>query len=192
MHKITTWTTTALLAGGLTVSPMLAGCEQLPGTNEQQGAVGGGAAGAIIGASVADNSLLGALIGGAVGAGGGYLIGANSDRILGNDTEDAQEAVSEAERDPATVAEARDAETADLNDDGFVTMDELIALEQAGLDDDEIIDRLEATGQVFELTEQQEQELVREGVSVSVVSAMRDLNQDEKRDVMQARQDLSS
>ena len=50
----------------------LSGCENLPGTPKEQGAVIGGASGAAAGALIAKNHrLLGGLIGGAVGAGGG-------------------------------------------------------------------------------------------------------------------------
>ncbi len=46
----------------------------------QKSTILGGAGGAAIGAAVADNKAAGALIGGAVGAGGGYLFGKNKQR----------------------------------------------------------------------------------------------------------------
>lgn len=161
----------ALLAGTI-------GCEQLPGKKEHQGAVIGGAAGAAVGAAVAENNLLGALIGGLIGAGGGYLIGANVDKITGKDSAAAERAVSEAQRDPATPEEARRATTADINHDGFVTMDEVVAMEKAGLNDTEILARLRASGQVFELTAQQRQALLDQGVSRNVVDTMPTLNRE--------------
>ena len=182
-----------LLAASLVAAPM-AGCEDLPGSDEQQGAVigglGGAAAGALIGGS--DNRLLGALIGGAVGAGGGYLIGANKDKILGEDEEEAREAVERAERDPVTAAEARAATTADVNADGFVTLDEVVALEEAGMNDRQILQRLEATDQVFELTRDQQDYLTDRGISENVVNRMEDINQDIREDLLREREGVIS
>src|SRR5688500_18465497 len=70
-----------LIMGSLAAGPML-GCENLPGNDKEQGAVLGGLGGAIAGAAVAgdDDRGVGALIGAAIGAGGGYLIGAQRDK----------------------------------------------------------------------------------------------------------------
>jgi len=70
------------------VALMLTACEQLPGTQKQQGAVIGGAAGAATGAVLAGsgNRGVGALLGGLLGAGGGYVIAANTDKIHNRDT----------------------------------------------------------------------------------------------------------
>lgn len=188
-HRAVKWA----LGGAMLLAPLSA-CESLPGSNEQQGAVIGGVAGGAAGAAIAsDNRVLGALIGALVGAGGGYLIGANVDRIRDTDEDDrqaAQEAVDKARTDPATAQDVRDAATADLNSDGFVTMDEVTAMSQAGLGDREILDRLEATNQVFELTDEQERTLVRGGVSPNVVEQMQLLNQDQKQEILQQRQDV--
>jgi len=160
-------------------------CEDLPGTKGQQGAVIGGASGAVIGATVTDNALLGGLIGGALGAGGGYLIGANSDKIFGNDEKGAKTATTKAQQRPATAEEALKAATGDVNGDGFVTLDEVVALKAAGFGDDEIIRRLEATGQVFELTPEQETYLTDRKVSRSVVERLRTVNQKAKDAVIE-------
>jgi hypothetical protein len=162
------------------------GCEQLPGKKEHQGAVIGGATGAAVGAAVAENNLLGALIGGLIGAGGGYLIGANVDKITGKDTDGAQQANKRAQTNPATPDQARTATTADVNSDGFVTMDEVVAMEKAGLRDSELIERLRASGQVFELTEQQEQYLLNQGVSQNVVTTMETLNREARQEAARA------
>jgi len=155
-----------------------AGCENLPGTRGQQGAViggaGGAAAGAVIGGS--QHRLLGALLGGALGAGGGYLIGAETGKIQNKDTAGAQTANTTAQSHPATAADVANSSTADLNKDGFVTMDEVVAMKQAGLTDQQMIDRLQATGQVFELTPQQRQFLLDHGVSQNVVDQMGNIN----------------
>jgi hypothetical protein len=119
----------------------ISGCSQLPGNKQQQGAVIGGASGAAIGAAITKNRALGAIIGGAVGAAGGYVIGANSDKILGKDKAGAEEAVRKSESTPATREDALKAATADVNSDGFVTLDEVVAMKEAGLSDEEMINR---------------------------------------------------
>jgi hypothetical protein len=169
-------------AGAVALGAMLVaatGCRQLPGSDEQQGAAIGGVSGAAIGAAVggSEHRLLGALLGGALGAGGGYLIGANTDKITGKDSDSAREASEKAQRAPATPAEARSAQSADLNTDGFVTMDELVAMEKAGLSDDEIVQRLSASGQVFELTSQQRDYLREQGLSQNVLDQLPRINE---------------
>ena len=170
------------LIGSLAMAP-LTGCESLPGNDEQQGAVIGGVGGALAGAALSKNNRgLGALIGGALGAGGGWLIGANKDKITGKEKDKARDeaikASERAERNPASPEDVDKARTADLNDDGFVTLDEVVALRQANLSDDEMVDRLERTGQVFELTDYQEDYLRTRGVSDDVLREMRNMNQD--------------
>jgi hypothetical protein len=168
----------AALAGSMAIG---SGCESLPGDEKTQGAVIGGLAGAGAGALIGgeDNRLLGALIGGAVGAGGGYLVGANWDKITGDDKDEAERAVQRAKDNPATAEQARRARTADVNNDGFVTMDEIIAMEKAGLSNREQINRLEATDQYFELTTSQEEQLRDAGVHDDVIVAMRQMAPDE-------------
>jgi len=152
----------------------------LPGTPAAQGTAIGGVGGAVAGAALGGehHRLLGALLGGAVGAGGGYLIGANSDRILHRDSAAANDAMQRAQTAPATPEQARTAPTADLNGDGFVTMDEVVAMRQAGLTDEVMIERLRATGQVFELTPDQQRYLHDHGVSDYVISQMTEINRD--------------
>ncbi len=172
------------LIGSLALAP-LSGCESLPGNDKQQGAVIGGVGGALAGAALSKNNRgLGALIGGALGAGGGFLIGANKDKITGKDDDreqsrdEAIKASERAEKNPAKPEDVDRARTADLNDDGFVTLDEVVALRQANLSDDEMTERLELTGQVFELTDYQEDYLRTRGVSDDVIREMRNMNQD--------------
>lgn len=174
---------TSMLIGSLSCTPFMVGCENLPGDEKTQGAVIGGVGGALAGTAIGgkDNRLLGALIGGAAGAGGGYLIGANWDKITGKKKEDAQHANDRAERQPARAEDVEKATTADLNDDGFVTLDEVVAMEKAGLNDSEMIRRLERTGQYFELTRDQEDYLRKHDVSDKVVMAMRDIRPDDAR-----------
>jgi hypothetical protein len=172
-------TAAALLVGTV-------GCENLPGNKQSQGAVIGGATGAAVGAAVAKNNLLGALIGGIIGAGGGYLIGANIDKITGKDQTGAEKANQRAQTNPATPEQAKNSTSADVNHDGFVTMDEVVALKKANLSDDEIINRLRASGQVFELTEQQKQYLMNQGLSQKVVDTMPTLNREAREKAAQA------
>jgi hypothetical protein len=178
---------------GITALAGLPACESLPGSRTQQSTAAGTAVGAVTGAVVAGegNRLLGALLGGAVGAAGGYLIGAKTDWFERDDGDEAAyRAIDRAERNPATVADVRDSTTADLNDDGFVTQDELLAMERAGLSDREILERLRATGEVFDLSAQQREDLLRAGVSRDVVDAMPGINQDARRRVLSQREVL--
>ena len=161
----------------LPVIAMLVGCQEAPGTRKQQGAVIGGAAGAAVGAAVAkEHRALGAILGGLLGAGGGYVIAAKTDKVENNDTAGAAKATRKAQENPATAADAQKAMTADLNLDGFVTMDEVVAMKQAGFSDQQMIDRLRATDQVFELTAEQQQYLINHGVSQNVVAQMQAVN----------------
>ena len=138
------------------------------------GAVAGGAAGgAAAGAPAAG---VGALVGGALGAAGGAVVGATNEKNDMKYREEALRAARGAEDNPALASAVRPGGTADLNDDGFVTTDEIIALKKAGLSDDEMIKRLRATQQVFGLTADQERKLLDAGVSPRVVQALRGMN----------------
>lgn len=175
LHRTTCVTSVALAAALLTWTT---GCQQLPGSAGQQGAAIGGVGGAATGALVGgeNHRLLGALLGGALGAGGGYLIGANKDRIMGHDTTGAEAAARNAQAHPATPQEALNSTSADLNGDGFVTMDEVVAMRQAGLSDQQILERMRATGQVFELTPDQQAYLRNNGVDQYVIDQMPQVN----------------
>jgi hypothetical protein len=162
------------------------GCENLPGSKGTQGAVVGGASGATVGAVVGgtEHRALGALLGAALGAAGGYVVGANSDRILGKDRDSAQEAARQSQERPATAQDAARATTADVNNDGFVTLDEVVAMKDAGLTDAQMIDRMRATNQVFELTADQRQYLYDRGVSRSLVDQMESINKETRDRLM--------
>lgn len=153
------------------------GCESLPGGEREQGAVIGGVTGAAAGALIGgdDNRLVGALLGGALGAGGGYLIGMQVEKGE-DDRDEAITASKRAEQSPATAEQARTATTADVNSDGYVTLDEVVAMDKAGLSDDQIVERLEATDMVFDLSSKQRQYLRDNGVSERVVTAMNEVN----------------
>jgi len=176
--------TSSALIGSLALAPLcgLGGCSNLPGNAKEQGAVIGGVGGALAGAAIGGKAhhkgAIGALIGGLAGAGGGYLIGAQKDKIDQKKKDEAAAAHQKAEQNPAKPEDVERARTADLNDDGFVTLDEVVAMKRANLSDREMIDRLDRTGQVFELTEDQERFLEDRGVSQNVVLAMRRMNGD--------------
>ena len=178
-------TTALVLSASISLAP-LAGCESLPGGEKEQGAVIGGVGGAAAGAALGgeDNRLAGAVIGGLLGAGGGYLIGAkmdDDDKSTEERREEAAQAADRAKAEPAKAEDAKHSNTADLNSDGFVTLDEVAAMEKAGLSDKEQIRRLERTQQYFQLTSEQETYLKNQGVSDEVITAMRDMKPDEAR-----------
>jgi|ERR1043166_7136821 hypothetical protein len=166
----------------------VAGCSELPGNRPQQGTVIGGASGAAVGAIAGGEKhrLLGALLGGALGAAGGYVIGAESDKINTTNRTAAVTANNNAQSKPATVQDVNNSTTADLNHDGFVTLDEVVALSAAGLQEQEIIRRLQATGQVFELTDDQKRYLTDHGVSQAVVNQMNDINRSVRQQLLQS------
>ncbi|HWN94561.1 MAG TPA: YMGG-like glycine zipper-containing protein [Methylomirabilota bacterium] len=166
---------------------LFVGCENLPGTKGQQGAVIGGASGAAAGAVIGGEKHrgAGAIIGGVLGAAGGYVVGANSDKIIGKNKDDAEAAGQRAKTAPVTAQQARDARTADVNSDGYVTLDEVVAMREAGLSDSEMLNRLQSTGQVFELSSESQKYLRDHGVSDKVVRDMQDLNQQGRDTVRQ-------
>ncbi len=82
-------------------------------------------------------------------------------------------AARNAEQSPARPLNARDATTADLNGDGFLTLDEVLAMSRAGLSDQEIISRIRGTGFVLHMTPEQERYLTDRGVSGQVTAALR-------------------
>jgi hypothetical protein len=165
------------LIGSFALGPLV-GCSNLPGRSKEQGAVIGGVGGALAGAALGKGRRgLGALVGGLLGAGGGYLIGAQKDKVDDKRRDEALAAHRRAEESPARAEDVEKTRTADLNDDGFVTLDEVIAMERANLSDNEMVARLQRTGQVFELTDEQEKYLEDRGVSRDVIVEMRQMNQ---------------
>jgi hypothetical protein len=77
----------------------------------------------------------------------------------------------------ALVRAVPNSTTADLLNDGFVTLDDVVAMKLAGLTDDEILQRLQATGQVYTLTQSQEKYLQGQGISKYAIMQMETLNQ---------------
>jgi hypothetical protein len=123
-------------------------------------------------ASASQPAGIAALIGVDLGAGSGFLIGAAPDRIQRKAGAEARAAAERSRLTPATVADARHADTADLNGDGFITLDEIVAMQKAGFSDGEMIDRIQRSGQQFVLTEQQQDYLRDRAVGQPVVDVM--------------------
>lgn len=59
-------------------------------------------------------------------------------------------------------------------------MDELLAMEEAGLREGEIIDRLERTDQVFDLDSEQQETLMDAGFSRRLVVEIEEINRKER------------
>ena len=147
----------------------LAGCETKAGT----GALVGGAAGAGIGAIIGNNShgrtASGAAIGGAVGAIGGALVGNEMDK------KDREEAARQREYDRDPYASRRGGGGGGAYESrAAVTKDDVIDWTRRGDRDDLIIDRIDRSGSVFNLSSRDENRLRDAGVSEDVIRAMKD------------------
>jgi len=158
-----------LLISGICTGLGLSGCSSAPGTSAQQGAVVGGASGAAIGASVTHNRALGAIIGGAAGAAGGYVVGKKTGPL---DKRGEETTVT----NPDGTVQTTTVATADLNHDGYVTLDEIASMRNSGVSDDEMIRRLQATGLTFDLNDEQRKYLSDHGVSQTVINQLPAIN----------------
>ena len=180
--RLAVFGTIAAVSGGFAM-----GCVSPSGTRApQQGTPIDAVADSQAGATIdQENRLFGVLIGGALGARGGYLIGADTRWFVDPDRQSrAYDAVSSAETSPATIDDVRLAATADLNLDGFVTTDELIAMDRAGLSDDVMLTLLRATNQVFELSGSQQRAMSQAGVSQRVIRELLEINRFELERVL--------
>jgi hypothetical protein len=149
------------------------GCQSAKPQARQSGAQAKGnvdlAAAVQRGLTVAD------LTGGDLGIGGGFLIGAAPDKIRLHEHQQALAAAQAAEQSPARLQQVRESTTADLNGDGFVTMDEVLAMVRAGLSEDDVIARLKKTGYQFQVTPQQERFLSDRLVPAKVIAALHEM-----------------
>ncbi|MEL7237744.1 MAG: hypothetical protein AAGK78_02690 [Planctomycetota bacterium] len=180
----------SVLVGMLTAGllGLVGGCSNLPGSKRAQGTVIGGTGGAVAGAAIAgSNPVAGALIGGLLGAGGGYIVGGELDRK----DEEATQSAMDAFDNPATPQQAIAANTADLNGDGFVTLDELVAMQSAGLSANQIVARAEATNMVFEFDTDQTVMLIEAGFSADTIARIERVNLD-RLDVLMAEAGMDS
>jgi hypothetical protein len=145
------------------------GCASKAGTGALIGGAGGAAAGGAIGSTSHARAGEGALIGGAVGAIGGALVGHSMDE---NDKLDRHARLEDADRD----FDRRNGGAfngATIRDNG-VSKHQVVNWTDQGVRDDIIIDRIERSGTVFRLTAADQNELREQGVSESVIRAMRD------------------
>ncbi len=139
---------TIFLTGFFGLALVLSGCETM-GENTQRGAVGGGLVGSIAGGVIGHQSghgVEGAAIGAGVGALTGGLIG---DSI---DTKGKKAAA-------ATTGEK-------------LGISDVVSLSKAGLSDQAIIGKIDATGSVYLLSVEEIELLRNEGVSSTVVNYM--------------------
>lgn len=162
----------------LAAMAILAGCARLPYEPTTETSVAGAAVGATAGAVLAgdEDEVLGAILGGLAGAAAGYVIGAKTSWFAEGNEQEFNQRVNEAWNDPVSVEDVYSSYDADLNNDGLVTQEELITLAHAGLSADEIIDRLEATDQIYHVTPAQRQDLIAAGVPPQVVYELEEIN----------------
>lgn len=106
----------------------------------------------------------------------GSIIGAAHEHIRTEDKAAAQRASLSARLDPAMANQALIAPTADLNTNGFVTVDEVLAIKQSGANDQQLLDKLEATGQVFEISPEMVTFLWTRGIDKTTIDVIPQLN----------------
>jgi hypothetical protein len=160
----------ALLMDMLSVG--LVGCESLfTGPTQNQGAVGGGLSGVSMGSATGQN-VSGRSQANALEPGASYIIEANNTQAISGN----QSVIAPAQPLSVLARKALISPTADLNGDGFVTLDELLAMKEAGLTDNEMLERLRATNQSFEPTVQQQNYLRNKGFSEYFIEQMQDIN----------------
>lgn len=170
----------------------LAGCANLPYSPKTEAAVAGAAAGAAASALLTDDEGgMGTIVGALAGAGLGYVLASETDWFTNNQSQESHhhhsssshkrasflEHLATARVQPATVASVYTDNDADLNGDGLVTMDEIVAMAHSDLSEDQVIARLKATEQVFFVSASQRQRLMSYGVSRDVVAQLEALDQ---------------
>lgn len=106
------------------------------------------------------------------GPGGGWIIAATPQHIDQHSLGSAQQANRQAEQQPSGPADVERSDNCDLNGDGFVTMDEILALRRAGLSTDQLISRVRKTPETFSLTDRQKQYLRDRDISQKVIDTM--------------------
>lgn len=106
------------------------------------------------------------------GPGGGWIIAATPQHIDQHSLGSAQQANRQAEQQPAGPSDVERSDNCDLNGDGFVTMDEMLALRRAGLTTGQLISRVRKTPAIFSLTDRQQQYLRDRDISQKVIDAM--------------------
>jgi hypothetical protein len=128
-------------------------------------------------ASLQRGPTLADLVGGELGVGGGFLIGAAPQKITSHQRAEAVAAAQHAEQSPAQLLQVRESKTADLNNDGYVTLDEVMAMVRAGLTPGEIGQRLSDTHYQFRITPEQQRYLTDRGVKPDVIAMLQALQE---------------
>ncbi len=160
----------ALLVDVLSVG--LVGCENLfTGSTRSQGAVGGGSGGVAVGSATGQN-FSGTSRAKVLEPGASYVIEANNAEVASGNPS----AAAPAQFLSILARKVLISSTADLNGDGFVTLDEVLAMKEAGLTDDEMLERMRATNQIFAPTVPQQDYLRNYGISKYVIDQMQDIN----------------
>jgi len=103
------------------------------------------------------------------GPAGGFIVGAVGSAIEADAVDRAKRANDEAEQHPAQVSDVLAHATADLNGDGFITLDEITAMNRAGLSESLLLQRLRDSKAIFSATTLQQQYLRDRGVPESVI-----------------------
>jgi uncharacterized protein YcfJ len=133
------------------------GCQN----NTENGALIGGAGGAAVGGAIGSVSHSrageGSLLGAAVGAIGGALVGHSMDQADAIDDHAAQREYDRRHSSEQWISKA-----------------DVIDMTQRGVSDDVIIDRIEHSGTIFQLTAADENDLRDHDVSEAVIRVMRD------------------
>lgn len=106
----------------------------------------------------------------------GSIIGASPENIRNKDKVAAERASITARMDPAMANQALLSPTADLNTNGFVTVDEVLAIKQSGATDQQLLNKLEATGQIFEVTPEMTTFLWTRGLDKSTIDEISQRN----------------
>jgi uncharacterized protein YcfJ len=146
------------------LSAGIIGCQSNAGNGALIGAGVGAGTGAIIGHQSGKTGQ-GALIGGAVGAVGGALVGNEMDK---NQAREREQARDREYRQNSTAYRETSYQSRS------VTQADVISWTRRGDRDDLIIDRIEQSGTVFNLSSRDENKLRDAGVSEEVIRAMRD------------------
>ena len=164
------WQSTVAATTSLTIilAFTLTGCESNAGTGALVGAGAGAGVGAIIGHNSHGRTASGAAIGAGVGAVSGALIGNEMDKAEQRKKDAANQNSVRTTRDQRYDAAPAPAAPSDA-----IRKKDVIQWTDNGTKNDVIIDRIDRSGTVFNLTAADENELRDAGVSEDVIRAMK-------------------
>lgn len=148
------------------IAVAVVGCE----THTQSGALIGGLGGAALGGAIGSKSHARAGEGAAIGAVAGVIGGA----LVGHAMDENEKKKAQADRYDYDYERKSPAYSYDAGGAKRVTTREVIDWTNRGVKDEIIIDRVERSGQVFNLTAAEESQMRDAGVSSSVIRSMKD------------------